>query len=134
MHQDPAAMPGSPVPDRVPDRVPDDLVRRYGAQARRSVRYHKSRAYPVVQRTRQRVRRVPFRDADVWVVAITVFACGIIAMATVGAMIYAAYLWPQAALFIVAPVLVMFGASFVIAGRITRAQRGVPPERTIELP
>jgi len=134
MYQDPASMPGSPVPDRVPDRVPDDLVRRYGAQARRSVRYHNSKAYPVVHRTGQRVRRLPMRDAELWVLAITVFACGIIAIAAVGAMIYAAYLWPTASLFIVIPVVVMFGASFVIAARITKAQRRTQNERTIELP
>jgi hypothetical protein len=104
----------------LPDSVPDELVARYGAQARRTVRTSRTWRYPVSRRV-HRVRRV-VRSGDLWVLTLMVFAWSVVAAGAVGALIYAAIAFPWAALYVVLPVVVLFGLSFATALRMTRRQ------------
>ena len=100
--------PGSEPP--LPDSVPDDLVALYGEQAR----------YPVSRRF-HRVGTV-VRSGDLWVLTLMVFAWSVVAAGAVGALIYAAIAFPWAALYVVLPVVVLFGISFATALRLTRRE------------
>ena len=110
----------------LPDHVPDELVARYGARARRTVHVSRSWRYPLSRRFK-RVRTV-VRDGDLWLLTLMVFAWSIVAAGAVGALIYAAFAFPWAALYVVLPVVVLFGLSFGAALRITRRRPNDPEE------
>jgi hypothetical protein len=114
------AQPEPNVP--LPDRVPDELVAQYGARARRTVRTSRSWRYPVARRYRH-VRTV-VHNGDLWLLTLMVFAWSIVAAGAVGALIYASLAFPWAALYVVMPVILLFGVSFGAALRIShRHQR-----------
>src|SRR6266542_3950217 len=94
---DPEAEPDSPLPDR----VPDELVARYGAKARRAVRVSRSWRYPLTRRFR-RVKGM-LRSGDLWLLTLLVFAWSVVAAGAVGALVYAAVMFPWAGLFVVLP-------------------------------
>lgn len=110
----------------LPDSIPDDLVARYGAQARRTVRTSRTWRYPVSRRFR-RVGTV-VKSGDLWVLTLMVFAWSIVAAGAVGALIYAAIAFPWAALYVVLPVVLLFGVSFATAFRLTRKRAEEPEE------
>ena len=114
---DPEAEPDSPLPDR----VPDELVARYGARARREVRVSRSRRYPLTRRLR-RVKGM-LRSGDLWLLTLLVFAWSVVAAGAVGALVYAAVMFPWAGLFVVLPVGLLFLVSFGAALRTTRRQQ-----------
>lgn len=109
----------------LPDRVPDELVKRYGASARRAVRHSRTWRYPVARR--MRTARSTVRDGDLWMLTLMVFAWSIIAAGAVGALVYASVLFPWAVLYIVVPVLALFGVSFVVALVTTRRRTAQAP-------
>src|SRR6266542_6820385 len=99
----------------MPDRVPDELVARYGARARREVRVSRSRRYPLTRRLR-RVKGM-LRSGDLWLLTLLVFAWSVVAAGAVGALFYAAVIFPWAGLFVVLPVGLLFFFSLVRAPR-----------------
>jgi hypothetical protein len=105
----------------MPDRVPDELVARYGARARREVRVSRSRRYPLTRRLR-RVKGM-LRSGDLWLLTLLVFAWSVVAAGAVGALVYAALMFPWAGMFVVLPVVVLFLVSFGAALRVTRRQQ-----------
>jgi hypothetical protein len=114
------AQPEPEIP--LPDRVPDELVARYGAGARRTVRVSRSWRYPVARRYRH--ARTVVHNGDLWLLTLMVFAWSIVAAGAIGALVYAALAFPWAAVYVVLPVILLFGASFGAALRISRRQQG----------
>lgn len=115
---------GRDVPISLPDRIPDELVARYGAVARRTVRRRRSLRPPL----RRRLRGVApdLRSGDLWMTTLLVFGCAVIAGAVVGALIYASVLYPWAVTFVVIPFVALFAASFLIALAISRRKPAEP--------
>lgn len=109
MHFDAEAQPELPVPDH----VPDDLTNAYGARARRIVRRSRSRGYPLVLAARR--ARGTFRNADLWMAALTVFVWSIVAVGAVGALVYAVALLPGAVPFLVVPIAALMIVSVGVA-------------------
>ena len=70
---DPEAQPDLPLPER----VPDELVERYGARARRTVRGSRTWRRPIALRY-HRARRV-LKDRDLWVLTLLVFTWSVVA-------------------------------------------------------
>jgi hypothetical protein len=106
----------------VPDRIPDALLARYGDEARREVQYRRSRRYAFLRLLRsapaRRRHRVaadassrPVRDRELWIDALTVFGCAVIAVAGVGALVYAILLAPPAGVGMVAALVLLMGVS-----------------------
>lgn len=55
------------------------------------------------------------RDPYVWVDALAIFLWGVMALAVVGGLGYAAVQWPHIVLIVVLPIVGTFGLSFLIA-------------------
>lgn len=108
----------------LPDRVPDDLVARYGARARRKVKGSRTWRYPFALRYHRARRRL--KDSDLWLLTLVVFVWSVVAAGAVGALVYATVIFPWAALFVVLPVVLLFGASFGTAMRVTRRRQETP--------
>ncbi len=102
----------------LPEHVPEELVQRYGAKARRTVRGSRTWRHPFALRYR-RVRHL-LKDRDLWVLTLVVFTWSVVAAAAVGALIYATMMFPWAFWFVVVPVIVLFGLAFGAALRVTR--------------
>jgi hypothetical protein len=102
-----------------PDRIPDDLLAVYGKAARKRVRHNRSRRRRVVSRTRAALRNT---DTDLWQTTAVVFLVGVIAICGIGGLTYAVYLWPKIGLALLTGIVVLFGASFLLAKRMARQQ------------
>jgi hypothetical protein len=116
-----------PVPS-LPDHVPDDLLARYGREARRTVRHHLSRRYRVRRRLHGAASGT---NAELWETTAVVFFLGIIGLCGLGGLAYAIYLWPTIGATLTAGLLLLFGASFLVARRMTRRGRenlDLPPD------
>ena len=117
---------GRDVPISLPDRIPDELVARYGAVARRTVRRRRSLRPPL--RRRLRGAAPVLRNGDLWMTTLLVFGCAVIAGAVVGALIYASVLYPWAVAFVVVPFVVLFVLSFLIALAVAKRTPAREPE------
>ena len=93
---------------------------RYGAKARRTVRVSRSWRYPWARRVRR--ARTTVHNGDLWLLTLMVFAWSIVGAGAIGALVYAALAFPWAALYVVLPVVLLFGISFGAALRITKRQ------------
>lgn len=113
IEQGPAAPPPGP---SVPDHVPDELVARYGRQAGHAVRYRRSQRYRFAYRMRRAAR--PLADTSVWMLAVVIFFWMVIVAAIVGGLAYAIALRPWVGLYVVGPIVLLFGLSVVIALRL----------------
>jgi hypothetical protein len=113
----------------VPDRVPDALLTRYGDEARRKVQYRRSRRYAILRflrlapvGRRHRLATDPrsrlFGDRELWTNALTVFGCAVIAVAGVGALVYAILLVPPAGVGMVTTLVLLLGFSSWAAVRL----------------
>ena len=118
---DPEAQPDLPLPER----VPDELVERYGARARRTVRGSRTWRRPIALRY-HRARRV-LKDRDLWVLTLLVFTWSVVAAGALGALIYATMIFPWAFWFVVLPVILLFGLAFGAALRVTRRRETGSP-------
>jgi|GEM_PF-1966887 hypothetical protein len=108
----------------VPDHVPDELVQRYGRQAGQVVRYHRSHRYRLGRQVRS--VRVPLKNAEVWPLGLMIFFWAVIAAAIVGGLAYAVTLVPWVALYLLVPLVGLFGLSVGVAGVMVARQRGHP--------
>lgn len=113
----------------IPDHVPDDLVQRYGRQAGHTVKYHRSQRYRLSFHLRRAAR--PLGDTNVWVLAVMIFFWMVVAAAIVGGLVYAISLRPWVAIYIVLPLVAMFGVALVAATRMSRSKTD---EDVIRLP
>jgi hypothetical protein len=111
-----------------PDWVPDDLVAAYGSDARKRVRRRRSRRTKVKRQARQLVRTT---STEILQTTVLVFLFGIIGVCGLGGVVYLVYLWPKIGLSLVAGIVVMFAASYVVARRL--AGRRPEPEHETSL-
>jgi hypothetical protein len=113
----------------VPDRIPDALLTRYGDEARQMVQYRRSRRYALLRFVRSSPVRRPrpvatgptsrrFEDRELWTNALTVFGCAVIAVAGLGALVYAILLVPPAGVGMVATLVLLMGVSSWAAVRL----------------
>lgn len=109
-------------PDTPPDRVPEEMLARYGREARKVVRQNLSRRHRLARRLRGAVRT---SDSELWETTAVVFFFGVIAVCGLGGLAYAVYLWPKIGLSLLGSLIVLFGLSFLIAGRMTRRRQGI---------
>lgn len=119
---DSLAEPGSPIPDR----IPDELLARYGSEARRvvrrkTVRRRRPRSPALGRRVKELTGRIG--DGEVWMVALTVFGCSIIALGLLGALAYAVVLWPWVGAGVILSSVTLLGLSYWTAVRLTRRDR-----------
>lgn len=106
----------------IPDHVPDDLTTRYGRSARRTVRLSRARGYPLLRSRARAVRRAgrAVLHADIWLVALTVFAWSIVGAGALVALVYAVMLLPGAVPFLVLPIVGLMAVSLAIAAVASR--------------
>jgi hypothetical protein len=117
-----------PDPNEIlPDHVPDELVRMYGREAEHSVRYSRSRRYRVSRQVHK--ASVGLHDVEIWSAAGLVFFWGIAALALVGGLAYAVFLWPAAGLSMVATVALLSAVALTVGVRTARKQREQPVEQ-----
>ena len=112
--------PSDPMPS-LPDSVPDELLARYGRDARRTVRHHLSRRYRLTRRFRGAVRTT---TSDLWETTAVVFFLAVIGVCGLGGLAYAIYLWPAIGASLTVGLVLLFGASFLIARRVTGRRLG----------
>ena len=112
----------------VPDHIPDDLTSTYGRGARRTVRLSRMRGYPLVRSRARAVRRVgrTVLHADIWLIALTVFAWSIVGAGALAALIYAVMLLPGAVPFLVLPIVGLMALSLAIAAVASRRREREP--------
>jgi hypothetical protein len=110
---DPANGPSVPPPDS----VPDDLLARYGRQAHRTVRYHRSMRYRLTRRIRGVATTV---NPQIWETTAVVFCLSVIAVLFLGGLTYAVYLWPTVGITLIATLFSLLAISYVIARRINK--------------
>jgi heme exporter protein D len=113
VHSDPSAEPGLPPPDE----VPEDLLARYGRQARRTVRYHRSMRYRLTRRVHGVARSA---DPQIWETTAVVFCLAVVAVLFAAGLAYAVFLWPAIGITLIATLATLLAVSYVIARRITR--------------
>jgi uncharacterized membrane protein len=109
----------------VPDRIPDDIAARYASDARRSIRYHRSRRYAIGSSLRHSLASL--RDRDVVLLAAIVFLVGLFVIALVAALIYALILWPAAAVLVLVGLIFLFAGSVMVALRLGRRRTASGP-------
>ncbi len=122
MQSDPQAHPEIPVPDH----VPDELIERYGAVARRTVRRSRSSRRALIRPLRPVAASL--RDPDLWLFVLAVFTWSIVGAGAIGALVYAVLLLPGALEILVVPLVALFGASLAVA--LTWAKRRAPDVET----
>ncbi len=113
-----------PLSASVPDLIPDDLVRHYGEEARQTVRYRRSVRYRWNSWSHPAIAAL--RTADLWLLTLLLFGCGIIAFAFIGGLVYAVMLAPWVGLYVVLPMVLLFSCSLLASIRITARRRGEP--------
>lgn len=120
--------PQDEVAEPIPDHVPDDLTERYGRSARRTVRLSRARGYPVVRSGARRARRATrtILHADIWLVALTVFAWSIVGVGALAALVYAVMLLPGAVPLLVLPMAGLLVLSLGIAAVASRRKDREP--------